>query len=124
MQAPFERRRTEIAYLSRLAGEVESARERRPGEGADRAKSAPALSRRRERGSARDPRLLGRDTVGAAAEGARAFDLVDLRVAEAEHLTENFLRVLAEQRRALHLAQGIRQLDRVADRDVLAAGRV
>lgn len=51
-------------------------------------------------------------------------DLGDLVVAEAEYGAQNLVGVLAEQRRAGDVARAIRQLDRVADREVLAAGRV
>src|SRR3954451_16484060 len=62
--------------------------------------------------------LLRRDAVGAAAERAGAFDLLNLRLREAEHVAEDLLRVLAQERRTRHLGGRIRQLDRVADRDV------
>src|SRR4051794_16688708 len=68
--------------------------------------------------------LLRRDAVGAAAERARALDLVDLLVGEAEHVAQDLLGVLAEKRRTDYLRRGIRQLDRVTDRDVLPARRV
>src|SRR5688572_28880341 len=64
------------------------------------------------------------DAVSAAAESARRLDLLDLRIGEAEHVAEDLLRVLAEQRRALDLARAVRELDRVADGDVFAARRM
>src|SRR5215510_14010288 len=63
-------------------------------------------------------RLFGRR------DRARCLDLCDLAVRIAEHLGENLLRVLAEQRRALHVADAVRHLDRVADRQILAALRM
>src|SRR5262245_16239887 len=57
-------------------------------------------------------------------EGAGVVDLGDLVVAEAEHLAQDLVGVFAEQRRAGDLARRVRQLDRVADRDVLATGGV
>ena len=51
-------------------------------------------------------------------------DFGDLVIAETGHLAQDLVGVLAEQRRAGDLARGVRQLDRVADRDVLAAGRM
>src|SRR6202522_438518 len=41
-------------------------------------------------------------------------------VGETEHLTQDFVGMLAKQRRALHLARAIRQFDRIADRQVFA----
>src|SRR3954470_364149 len=74
--------------------------------------------------SGRGGQSLGRDAVGAAAERAGAFDLLDLRLREAEDVAEDLLRVLAQERRAGDLGGRIRQLDWIADRDVLAPRRV
>jgi hypothetical protein len=60
---------------------------------------SPAIRQRRVAGEA----LLRRDAVGAAAEGAGAFDLVDLGVREAEDVAQDLLGVLAEEGRAHHI---------------------
>src|SRR5271165_6476947 len=57
-------------------------------------------------------------------KGAGVVDVGDLVIAEAEHLAQDFVGVLAEQRRAGYLARAVRELDRVADRQVFAAGGV
>jgi hypothetical protein len=57
-------------------------------------------------------------------ERAGVVDFGGLAIAEAEDLAEDFVGVLTKQRGAGHFARAIRQLDRIADRDVLAAGRV
>jgi hypothetical protein len=45
-----------------------------------------------------------------------------LVIAEAKHLPQDFVGVFAEQRRALHVGRAVRQLDGIANRQVLAAG--
>src|ERR1700722_12251176 len=52
---------------------------------------------------------------------ARIVNFLHLVVGEAEHLTQNLVGMLAEQRRALYLARAVGQLDGVADRQIFAA---
>src|SRR6266542_6476785 len=54
---------------------------------------------------------------------ARRAQLFDLLLAVPQ-LREHLLRVLAQQRRARHLGRAVRHLDRIADRQILAALRV
>src|SRR6185312_11012217 len=68
--------------------------------------------------------LRGLVLLFRGAERAGGLDLGDFTILEAEHLSEDFVGVLAEQRRTLHLADRIRQFDRIADREVLAARRM
>src|SRR5205823_4395084 len=65
--------------------------------------------------------LLGR-LLARRIERAGIVDLGDLMIGEAEHLAQDLVGVLAEQRRAGDLARAVRHLDRIADRNVLAAG--
>src|SRR3954447_8365415 len=69
-------------------------------------------------------RSLRGDAVCPSTERPGGLDFLDLGVAEAEKVPQNFLRVLAEQRRALDLARAVAELDRIADRNVLSARRV
>ena len=55
---------------------------------------------------------------------AGCLDLGDLARRELQHLGQDLVGVLAQQRRALHLGDAVGELDRVADRQVLAARRV
>src|SRR6185312_11399272 len=68
--------------------------------------------------------LRGLVLLFRGAERAGGLDLGDFTILEAEHLSEDFVGVLAEQRRTLHLADRIRQFDRITDREVLAARRM
>src|ERR1700730_1691363 len=54
-------------------------------------------------------------------ERAGIVDLRDLMVGKAKNLAQDFVGMFAEQRRAQHLGRAVRQFDRVADRQVLAA---
>src|SRR5262245_57637904 len=63
-------------------------------------------------------RLLGRR------DGARRLDVGDLAVGIAEHLLEDLLGMLAEQRRALHVGDRVRHLYGIADGEVPAAHRM
>src|SRR5262245_58400257 len=72
-------------------------------------------------------RLLGRFSLGGLlrrGDRARGLDLGEFLRRIAEHLGQDFLGVLAEQRRALHFGDRVRQLDWVSDGQVLAAGRM
>src|SRR5262249_15505185 len=77
----------------------------------------------RLRGDDSVPRLrrLGACSLFRRGDRARRLDLGDLRLAIAELLAEDFLGVLAEQRRASHLGDRVRHLDGVADGKILAA---
>src|SRR5215468_12768347 len=66
-------------------------------------------------------RRLGARAFLRRRDGARRLDLGDLRLAIAELLAENFLRMLAEQRRASHFGDRVRHFDGVADGKILAA---
>ena len=55
---------------------------------------------------------------------ARRLDLGDLARRELQHLGQDLVGVLAQQRRALDLGDAVGELDRVADRQVLAARRM
>src|SRR3546814_15381137 len=67
-------------------------------------------------------RLVG-SALGVPQRSARP-GLLDLLLAVAEDIAQDLLGVLAEQRRALHVGRRVRQLDRVADGQVLAALRM
>src|SRR3954467_3976102 len=82
------------------------------------------LAPRWPRRSSRKLKSFSRDAVNAPAERARAFDFLNLGVREAQHLAQDFLRVLAQQRRPPHLGRRVRQFDRIPDGDVLAARRM
>src|SRR5450631_1661365 len=64
--------------------------------------------------------LLGGD-LARRVERAGIVDLRHLVIGEAENLAQDFVGVLAEQRRALYLRRAIRHLDGFADREVFAA---
>src|SRR3546814_544565 len=82
------------------------------------------LNRRRAVCSRRDAlRSLGGSALGVPQRSARP-GLLDLLLAVAEDIAQDLLGVLAEQRRALHVGRRVRQLDRVADGQVLAALRM
>src|SRR5260221_10510888 len=66
-------------------------------------------------------RRLGARAFLRRGDRARRLDLGDLRLAIAELLAEDFLGVLAEQRRASHFGDRVRHLDGVADGKILAA---
>src|SRR5208282_2809249 len=66
----------------------------------------------------REP-LSGR--VRLLPDSAGSLDLRNLLLAEAEHIAQDLVRVLPEQRRAHDLGAAVRQLDRIADREVFAA---
>src|SRR5215510_7225713 len=66
-------------------------------------------------------RRLGARALLRRGDCARRLDLGDLRLAVAELLPEDFLGVLAKQRRASHFGDRIRHLDGVADGQILAA---
>src|SRR6516165_5729530 len=66
-------------------------------------------------------RRLGARAFLRRRDRARRLDLGDLRLAIAELLAEDFLGVLAEQRRASDLGDRVRHLDGVADGEILAA---
>src|SRR5712691_6046874 len=66
-------------------------------------------------------RRLGARAFLRRRDRARRLDLGDLRLAVAELLAEDYLGVLAEQRRAFHFGDRVRHLDRVADGEILAA---
>src|SRR5215468_9959810 len=66
-------------------------------------------------------RRLGARAFLRRRDRTRRLDLGDLRRAIAELLAENFLRMLAEQRRASHFGDRVRHLDGVADGEILAA---
>src|SRR6202041_3255603 len=68
-------------------------------------------------------RLLRRERHGLA-ERARRLHLGDAAPVELQHAAQDFLGVLAEQGGTLHLADRIRHLDRVADREIFAARRM
>src|SRR4051794_17590655 len=68
--------------------------------------------------------LLSRNAVGTAAECPGALDFLHLRVRETEHVAQDFLCVLAEQRRASDFGGRVRQLYRITDTYVLAPGRM
>src|SRR3970040_178318 len=63
-------------------------------------------------------RLLG------SRDGTRALDLGDFLGRIAEHLGEDFLGMLAQQRRTLHFGNIVGKLDRIADRQILAPRRM
>src|ERR1700758_4497583 len=66
-------------------------------------------------------RRLGARAFLRRRDRARRLGLGDLRLAIAELLAEDFLGVLAEQRRASHFGDRVRHLDGVADGEVFAA---
>src|SRR6266540_2596796 len=68
-----------------------------------------------------DSKVSRRILAACLAGRARALDVDDLLVGEAEHLSQDLVGVLAEQRRAVHLADAVRELDRVADAQIFAA---
>src|SRR5438477_3228248 len=71
----------------------------------------------------RGSRLLG-GLLARRIERAGIVDLGNLVVGEAEHLAEDFVGVLAKQRRTGDVARAVRHLDGIADRKILAAGGV
>src|SRR2546430_1419290 len=66
-------------------------------------------------------RRLGARAFLRCRDRARRLDLGDLRLAITELLAEDFLGVLAEQRRASHFGDRVRHLDGIADGKILAA---
>ena len=76
----------------------------------------------RDRAELTPPRALAPFSAGVIAP--EPLISVDFARRIAEHLAQDFLGVLAEQRRALHLARRVRQLDRIADGQILAARRM
>src|SRR5262245_66442185 len=66
-------------------------------------------------------RRLGARAFFRRGDRARRLDLGDLRLAVAELLPEDFLGVLAKERRASHLGDRVRHLDGIADGQILAA---
>src|SRR5262249_30575771 len=66
-------------------------------------------------------RLLGTRAFLRRRDRPRRLDLGDLRLAIAELLAEDFVGVLAEQRRAFHFGDRVRHLDGIADGKILAA---
>src|SRR5262245_45983181 len=66
-------------------------------------------------------RRLGARAFLRRRDRARGLDLGDLVVAVAELLAQDFLGVLAKERRALHLGDRVRHLHRVAHGQILAA---
>src|SRR5665213_2741333 len=79
----------------------------------------------------RGPRLRGGDSLLRRLffllrrrERAGVLDLGDILSRKAEHVGQNFVGVFAQERRALHLRNRIRQFDRIADRQIFAARRV
>src|SRR5215468_5773692 len=66
-------------------------------------------------------RRLGARAFFRRRDRTRRLDLGNLRLAIAELLAEDFLGVLAEQRRAYHFGDRVRHLDGVADGEILAA---
>src|SRR5215471_1619459 len=75
-------------------------------------------------GCARAPgRLTSRRVLARQPAGrARALDLDNFLVGKAEHLLQNLVGVLAQQRRAFDLADAVGELDRIADAKIFAAG--
>src|SRR5262245_28339550 len=66
-------------------------------------------------------RRLGARAFLRRRDRARGLDLGDLVVAVAELLAQDFLGVLAKERRALHLGDRVRHLHRIAHGQILAA---
>src|SRR5579883_1980537 len=65
---------------------------------------------------------LLRGSAQALSDSARTFDLCDLLVPVSENLPQDFVRVFAKQRRAEDFARAVRELDRVANGQILAPG--